>query len=142
MAGYYFAYGSNMNFAQMRTRCPQSRFVRRATLRGYSFVYDGFSKSRKGAVANIIECEGGIVWGGVFEIDEDCLKKLDSCENYPNSYDRKHLDVQADSGDTFNAIAYFRIGRKPGKPSSAYRQIVIQGARDCGLPEKYIEEYL
>ena len=55
MKKYYFAYGSNMNHKQMKSRCPDSHFLKRAYLEGYKFAYDGYSKTRNGAVANIIE---------------------------------------------------------------------------------------
>ncbi len=53
----YFAYGSNMNHKQMKQQCPESKFLKRAYLDDYSLIYDGYSKSRDGAVANIIKSE-------------------------------------------------------------------------------------
>lgn len=69
----YYAYGSNMNHKQMKERCPDSRFLKRVYLKGYRFVYDGYSVIRKGPVANIIETKNGddVVWGGLFEISEN-----------------------------------------------------------------------
>ena len=52
---YYFAYGSNMNHEQMKKRCPSGKFITRALLSGYKYVYDGYSSSGKGAVSNIIK---------------------------------------------------------------------------------------
>ncbi len=71
---YYFAYGSNMNHKQMKKRYPNSKFIKRAFLEGYEFVYDGYSAILKGAVANIIKSPSDKVWGGLFEINEDDLK--------------------------------------------------------------------
>lgn len=51
---YYFAYGSNMDINQMKDRCPDAEFMNVAYLKGYRFVYDGYSKKRRGAVANIV----------------------------------------------------------------------------------------
>jgi gamma-glutamylcyclotransferase (GGCT)/AIG2-like uncharacterized protein YtfP len=140
---HYFAYGSNMNFAQMGDRCHGSRFIEKVFLEDFKFVYDGHSKKRNGAVGNIIEHNGEVVWGCLFEITEDDLKILDKCEGYhSNSYDRKEFKVQNEKGNTYIAIAYFRIGKEIGKPSQEYRQIVIQGATNCGLPRIYIDRYL
>lgn len=139
---YYFAYGSNMNMKQMRRRCPTSRFICRVFLPNYKFVYDGISSKRRGAVANIVELTGGIVWGGLFEIDEECLANLDCCEDFPNSYDRKELHVRDDTGIEYCAITYFRVGEPLGKPSEEYCQTILQGARECGLPQEYIKTYL
>jgi len=131
-----------MNLDQMKIRCPDSIFIRRVFLTGYRFVYDGKSYSRRGGVANIVKSAEDIVWGGLFEITESCLKNLDEYEGYPSFYNRKEFQVQDDERNFFNAIAYYRTGKVPSEPSSSYRQEVIQGARDCGLPEEYIKENL
>lgn len=139
----YFAYGSNMNRQQMDQRCP-NRFVKRACLKGYKFVYDGYSSNRKGAVANIIETckENDEVWGGLFEIDKDGLSALDHFEGYPNSYQRKEVKIWDKEDICHTAIAYFRIGKQPSQPSEEYRKIIIQGAKDCNLPDEYIKNNL
>lgn len=140
---YYFAYGSNMNSAEMGRRCHSSRFIDKVFLEDFKFVYDGHSENRNGAVGNIIEHNGEVVWGCLFEITEDDLKELDKCEGYhSNSYDRKEFKVQNEKGNTCTAVAYFRIGKEIGKPSQKYRQIVIQGAMNCGLSSIYIDSYL
>ena len=53
----YFAYGSNMNPVQMRFRCPTSKAVALATLKGYRFTIN----SR--GVATIVESEKSSVNG-------------------------------------------------------------------------------
>jgi gamma-glutamylcyclotransferase len=131
-----------MNHEQMKARCPQSQFVRRAFLREYKFVYDGYSTSCRGAVANIVPSNGDTVWGGLFEIDTDCLKVLDEYEGYPYFYDRKQLNVKDDENKTRKAMAYFRTGRIIGSPWDEYRSVILQGAKDCGLPKDYIGLYL
>lgn len=139
---YYFAYGSNMNHKQMKERCPSSKFLRRVYLDDYKFVYDGYSQTRKGSVANIVELKGGIVWGGLFEINEDNLAALDCHEGYPKSYDRKTLRVRNENNSVHKAWVYSRIGQKQGRPSGEYRKTVVRGAKDCNLPEEYIKNLL
>lgn len=139
----YFAYGSNMNFKQMRERCPSSRFIKRAYKEGYKFVYDGRSIKWNAAVANIIEPEENIVWGGLFEINEDNLAALDCYEGYSSkSYDRETIIVKDDEENSLEAVVYLRKGQRIGTPDTVYRQTIIQGAKDCGLPENYIEDNL
>ncbi len=139
---YYFAYGSNMSHKQMEKRCPGSQFVKAVCLRNYKFVYDGCSMTWKGAVANIIKSPGDIVWGGLYEISEEHLKSLDGCEGYPNSYQRRELNVDDDTGTSYSAITYYRNGKTPGSPSEEYEQTVINGANDCRLDPDYIEKAL
>lgn len=139
---YYFAYGSNLNHKQMKERCPNSKFFKRAYLEGYMFVYDGYSPYRKGAVANIIPKEKSIVWGAIWEIDDHCLKELDRYEGYPHVYDRKEVCVKDDDGNEYKAWVYYREGEKEGIPSSEYRKTILEGAKECGLPEDYIKKYI
>ena len=134
-----------MNMEQMQRRCPASRSIGKAFLRDYKFAYDGYSTKWEGAVSNIIKSRSDTVWGRLFEIDKECLDNLDFCEGYnkaPKSYDRKNFEIRDESRIKYEAIAYFREGRKLGKPSEKYRQTILQGARDCGLPEEYIKTYL
>lgn len=139
---YYFAYGSNMNHRQMNERCPTAKFITRAKLNGYKFVYDGYTSSRNGAVANIIKSDNNIVEGGLFEIDNDCLHALDKYEGYPSYYERQIVEVEDDNDNSYQAIVYLRKPQKLGKPSDEYRDIVLKGARDCGLTEEYIRRYI
>ena len=139
---FYFAYGSNMSHQQMKERCPGAKFLFRAKLDGYLFQYDGRSQKRKGAVANVVLGGDGAVWGGVFEINADNLSALDCYEGYPNSYNRTDLDTKDNKGTTYKAIVYFRTGKDLGRPSEVYREIILRGAQDCGLPEEYIQSFL
>ncbi len=139
---YYFAYGSNMNFKQMKIRCPKAIFIKRVYLENYKFIYDGYSFYRKGAVANITPCNKTIVWGGLYEIDEECLKSLDRYEGYPSAYDREELEVKDKDENKFKAWVYLREGKTKGIPSKEYREIILEGARDCLLPNDYIKKFL
>ncbi len=64
----YFAYGPNMDLKQMEGRCKDSKFIKVVFLKGYRFVYDGYSKMRNAAVGNIVKDDHSIVYGALFEI--------------------------------------------------------------------------
>jgi hypothetical protein len=70
----YFAYGSNLWLNQMARRCPNSRYVGRATLADYRWQINdrGF--------ANIIAAPDYYVEGLVYEVDEVDEASLDLCE--------------------------------------------------------------
>ena len=138
----YFAYASNMNHAQMKERCPGGRFLRPVVLQGHRFVYDGYSVNRQGATANIIKSEVDRVRGALFEITEKDRLALDSYEGYPKDYDRKIVDVKDAEGNAYAAMTYFRPVRALGKPHPDYEKVILAGARDCKLPEEYIDRYL
>jgi gamma-glutamylcyclotransferase (GGCT)/AIG2-like uncharacterized protein YtfP len=138
----YFAYASNMNHAQMKERCPGGRFLKPVILKGHRFIYDGYSVSRQGATANIVKSEVDSVRGALFEITEKDRLALDSHEGYPKEYDRKVVEVKDAGGNAYAAMAYFRPPRAMGKPHPDYERAILDGARDCKLPEDYIDRYL
>lgn len=131
-----------MNFEQMKKRCPGSKFLGPVKLANYKFIFDGYSKTRNGAVANIIESPGNFVWGGLFEISDANLAALDCYEGYISKiYDQKQIRVLLngnESGGVDDVVVYLRVGEKPDKPSQEYKDVVLQGAKDCVLPVEYI----
>jgi len=139
---YYFAYASNMNMAQMKRWCPASRFFKPVLLEGYRFVYDGFSVPWDGAVGNIVKTEGEGVWGALYDITESDRITLDAFEGYPRAYDRKDVEVKDRDGNIYPAMTYFRTGRGPGKPHPDYEKVVLDGAKECALPEDYVDRNL
>ena len=139
---HYFAYGSNLNHEQMKKRCPDSKFIKRAKLVGYKLIYDGYSKKWEGSVANIIPSRGDLVWGGLYEISMDDRDALDYYEGYPKSYDRKEFEVKDDLDKSYIAYIYFREGKQLGQPSAKYCEVIKIGAKDCGLPQDYMTSIL
>lgn len=139
----YFAYGSNMLHQQMKHRCPQSSYLRRAFLNGYRLVYDSFSYVRNGAVANIIRSDNEIVWGALYELTKLDIEALDRFEGVREQlYEKQMVRVYDDTGTGWDALVYLHRNKIPGEPSAEYRQIIIDGANMCGLPDVYIEDYL
>lgn len=138
----YFAYASNMNHAQMKERSPGGRFLKPVILEGYRVVYDGFSVSRQGATANIVKSASESVRGGLFEITEKDKLSLDSHEGYPKEYNRKVVEVKDAQGNAYEAMTYFRPARALGKPHPEYERIILEGAKDCGLSDDYVDKYL
>lgn len=144
----YFAYGSNMNFKQMQDRCSNNNFINKAYLEGYRFVYDGKSEKRKGAVANVIRDDESEVWGGIFEITKkelshlNCKEGFYSKKDHRNIYDRDFFRFYFENKEPCYAFIYHREKQARGVPSEEYKNIIIEGAKDCGLPENYIKNTL
>lgn len=138
----YFAYASNMNLLQMKRWCPGSRFLKTVLLEGHRFVYDGFSVPWDGAVGNIVRAKTERVWGALYEITESDRFTLDAFEGYPKAYERKDVDVKDAEGNIYRATTYVRAGRAVGKPHPDYEKVVLDGAKDCHLPEEYVEKSL
>jgi len=110
----YFAYGSNMNWPQMRERCPSSRFVGVAMLSNHRLAFTRTSVTRGCGVADIVQTLGGQVWGVVYEIPDLELGQLDKSEGYrpgreKNSYSRRECMVLLDGDEAgpLNVSTYF-----------------------------------
>jgi len=144
----YFAYGSNMDWGQIQERCPSARFFGVAALRNHQLAFTRLSTKRQCGVADAAPDEGKVVWGVVFEIDDDDLGKLDLAEGYRpgrarNSYRREERDVFINDDDSqqVTVVTYFADPQeKPPLPSSEYKNLILSGARRCQLPDGYIKQ--
>ncbi|MBF0122947.1 MAG: gamma-glutamylcyclotransferase [Candidatus Omnitrophica bacterium] len=128
-----------MSHQQMLSeRAPGAKFIGSGELEGYWLVFDGYSSFWRGPVANIVKSADDVVWGGLFEITRDHLERLDQYEGYPQYYSRMEMSVQRPGREKLTAWMYVRPAQVPGRPSKAYLDRVLQGARDCRLPGDYI----
>jgi gamma-glutamylcyclotransferase (GGCT)/AIG2-like uncharacterized protein YtfP len=130
----YFAYGSNMAAAQIGAG---ARFLRPARLEGYRLALTRRSIRWKAGVLDIVVAEGHAVWGALFELDQRALEAIDLKEAAGSSYRRIEIDVEGEP-----AMAYEVIAKEPEEiPSTpAYAEVVLAGARQCGLPEEWMGE--
>ena len=131
---YYFAYASNLNKKQMLERCPDSEPKFIATLHNYELVFVGWSRQWRGGVASIKPFRGEKVLGAIYEISEQCLRRLDRCEGYPDIYRRFKVTVFDEDGEPIEAITYIKSGQlEETKPSNEYLSVIQQGYRDWML---------
>jgi gamma-glutamylcyclotransferase len=125
---YYFAYASNLNQKQMQERCPDSKPLFRAVLPNYKLVFVDWSRQWRGGVASIRLFRGEKLPGAVYEVSEQCLRRLDK---YESSYNRFKVTVFNEDGTPVEAITYIKSGQpKEAKPSPEYLSIIQQGYRD------------
>ena len=144
----YFAYGSNMNWNQMRERCPSSRFVGIAVLHDHKLAFTRESVNRGCGVADVVAEDGAQVWGVVYEIADLDVGKLDASEGFrpgrdKNSYYRRECLVFLDGEDQrpLTVSAYFGDPQpKPPLPNAEYKNLILAGARHWHLPKEYIRE--
>ena len=132
----YFAYGSNMNLAQMAKRCPGARLLGLARLRGWRFLIN----SRGYATAR--EESGAEIFGGLWELTEEHGRTLDRYEGVAAGYyERVDFLVSVwPEGEDADVFAYLATDDLPGVPSARYHQAVVNGAREIGLAEEYLAE--
>jgi gamma-glutamylcyclotransferase (GGCT)/AIG2-like uncharacterized protein YtfP len=74
------------------------------------------------------------VLGGVYEVSESDLRRLDRTGEYPDKYDRIEVIINREMGEPAKAFTYV-LKRQPeeAKPSAAYLAIIQRGYRDWGL---------
>ena len=147
----YFAYGSNMQFDQMRGRCPSAQFVCAARLKDHRLEFTRFSTIRRCGVADVVQSTGVQVWGAVFQIDVTEIGSLDKSEGYrtgrqctENAYERSLIHVER-AGEVQEALAAWtytvvsKLDTNP-MPSQEYKQLILDGARMWRLPMSYIKQ--
>lgn len=131
----YFAYGSNLNWDQMKMRCPDCHPVTKATLKEWKLQFRG--------PLDIEPDTESEVQGVVFSISENDLKNLDAYEGFPTCYTRKIVAlVNNRKNQLIRATIYVmtktRKGRDLWKPSRKYLQCVLQGHSDFDIPDNQV----
>lgn len=145
-----FAYGSNMDFAQMRERCPSAQFVCVAVLNDYRLGFTRKSTKRNCGVSDVVPAPKSFVWGVVYEITEYDLAVLDWNEGYRpsrsadrNSYNRRTKTIFQNGDETrpLTVEIYFAVPQEnPPLPNQEYKGLIVSGAKHWKLPADYITE--
>lgn len=128
----YFAYGSNLCARQMAQRCPDATDPRRATLADHDWLIN------ERGVATVEPFAGSEVHGVVWQLSDRDLATLDSAEGVPVRYRRDRLTVRTEDGPS-PAWVYIDHRSEPGPPRPGYLERILEGARDHGLPHRWIE---
>jgi gamma-glutamylcyclotransferase len=130
----YFAYGPNLNKKQMKEQAPESQPRVTAVLPHFKLVVLGWSRQWKGGTASIRGLRGDKVSGGVYEVSDRDLRRLDTIEGYPRESSRINITVFTEDGEALKAFTYVRSGQaEETKPSAEYVTIIKQGYRDWGI---------
>lgn len=136
----YFAYGSNMSTPRLTDRVPSARVVAVARLYKHRLRFHKKSKDNSGKCD--AKCTGDdtdIVYGVVFEISAEEKPELDRKEGLRNGYDEKSVSIYTHDGNVLNAVTYYATNTDPKlKPYEWYKEHVVRGAREHGLPAEYI----
>ena len=146
----YFAYGSMMNFGEMRQRCPSAQFVAVARLPDHALQFTRRSINRGCGVADAVPQKGKDVWGVVYDIPEIEFGRLDVAEGFrpgspltANAYVREHHHVYRD-GDEVQPILVWVYLANPeptnSPPNAAYKKLLVDGAKHWHLPGDYQAE--
>jgi len=139
---WYFAYGSNMDSKRLESRIGRKNLEWEVgCLQDYRLTFDKPAKDGSG-YANIQPCQGEIVYGVLYRLTREELKKLDKFEGVcKHHYYRRTVKVKTRDGSIVEAETYFASKPVQGlKPRLDYLQHLICGAEEHGLPDEYVEK--
>ncbi|MDB5512730.1 MAG: hypothetical protein JWR08_2213 [Enterovirga sp.] len=130
----YFAYGSNMDRAQMALRCPASTARGPARLARHRLVI-----MREG-YASVVRDPRREVHGILWDLALADMPSLDRYEGVAGGlYVKAQLPVLAEAGPR-RALVYLGRDAGPGLPRPGYLDAVLAAARAAGLPPSYLRE--
>jgi len=127
----YWAYGSNLNKAQMLHRCPAAVPLEALTVENLVLRFRG--------VADVAYRTGSRCEGALWAITRDCERALDSYEGvgaggFGGLYRKCYFDyVDPDSGET-HKVLYYKMNRSGiMPPGERYLDCIIAGYADFGI---------
>ncbi len=139
MKKLYIAYGSNLNLAQMASRCPSAKVYAKGILNNWKLVYRG---SKTNAHATIMRKQKSIIPVLIWEIEKSDEIRLDIYEGYPHYYFKKNIMVYVE-GKRRKAMVYImNENQNPGIPSEHYINTIRQGYIDNDMDLDILEKSL
>ena len=129
----YIAYGSNINLEQMAYRCPHSKVVGTSEIKDFELEFR--------SVATIVPKKGATVPVLIWELDDRDLPILNRYEGWPRLYRQEKMLFEMD-GKSYEGMAYLMNRGTISPPSPQYYNTILQGYRENGLDESYLETAL
>jgi len=135
----YAAYGSNLDPAQMRQRCPESPLRDCGWLTGWRLTFGGEDVGWDGPLPTVVEDAASQVYVALYEISDADEASLDRWESADTGLFRKiRVRVQTLEGDS-TAFVYVLDDFEGGLPSARTRDQVATAAGAAGAPPDYVE---
>ena len=140
----YFAYGSNMDEAALRSRCPGARKLCTARLARHRFAL------MSSGYATVRRDPGAEVYGVLFDLALSDIAPLDRYEEVDGGlYVKEILPVLRDGGHPSHALVYVGCDERDagctvpgcivlGYIVPGYMEAVVAAARGAGLPPPYV----
>ncbi|MDZ4319230.1 MAG: gamma-glutamylcyclotransferase family protein [Phenylobacterium sp.] len=142
----YFAYGSNMSTARLRARTPSAKPLGLATLPGHTLRFHKLSKDKSAKCdAFATSDDDSAVIGVLFSFDPSERGALDRHEGAGKGYDAKVVTVINDKGRRRKVLTYLASPDaidEALKPYSWYKDHVLAGSQEHGLPPDYVAEFI
>lgn len=138
---WYFAYGSNVSreiFLGRRAMRPLA--TRSGRLEDFALRFNLPVGPGERGVANLEPELRSHVWGVLYLLSPEEFDRLDRTEGVHRDYYRRvAVEVLTDGAERVEAFAYRSALATPGrKPSARYLGLLLDGARDHGLPTEWV----
>jgi hypothetical protein len=133
-ANLYFAYGSNMDMQQMKTRCPSAKFVGLSNIKNFDYYIDARG------VASLRPKVGATAYGILWDIrDPDDWQKLDYYEGVHHDNYRRHYIQDEDLAGDQRCAVYISTTASVGEPRHNYQEKIVRSVYK--LKDHLLNEY-
>jgi gamma-glutamylcyclotransferase (GGCT)/AIG2-like uncharacterized protein YtfP len=131
----YFAYGSNIVQAQMRSRCPGALMLDTARLGQYRFIINRLG------VATVVPATNSTVYGVLWELTAAHEHALDEYEGVAEGwYYKARISVKSAADIVQHAMIYLAYDQVAGVPLPGYLEAIVAAAEAYGFPATYVRE--
>ena len=138
--GLYAAYGSNMDPAQMRRRCPSSPHTGTGWILGWRLTFGAEDYGWDGALATLAPDAEHSVFVALYDLTPADERALDAWEGVDHGLYRKvRLGVHTLAGDVV-AYAYALDAFEGGLPSARYLAAIADAAEAAGAPADHLAD--
>ena len=138
----YFAYGSNMSTERLRGRTPSAHARGRGQLPHHTLRWHKLGRDGSGKCDVEPASASDFVWGVLFDIAWDEKPALDAAEGLGTGYFEKEVRIVTDHGECLAFTYHANPDRvDPAlRPRDWYKDYVVRGAWEHGLPADYIRK--
>ena len=137
----YFAFGSNLSSRRLLQRLPEVSVSCVATLSHHLLCWRKNDRGQSGKCdIAFTGSHTDIVYGVVYSMTHEERLHLDGIESAGFGYERKDVQVIAQSGDPLEAFTYFALDIDHlQQPFHWYKEHVLRGALEHDFPPHYVE---
>ena len=138
----YFAYGSNLSSERLRARAPSARARGRGRLPGHALRWHKIGRDCSGKCDIVPTSAPSVVWGVLYDVAWAEKPALDAAEGLGAGYFEKEVRIVTDDG-ACRALTYHANPDRTNptlRPFDWYKDYVVRGAREHGLPADYLRE--
>ena len=136
----YFAYGSNLSTERLRGRVPSAAPRGRGRLPRHILRWHKVGRDGSGKCDIVPAGRSEVVWGVLFDVAWSEKHALDAAEGVGIGYFEKEVRILTGDGER-RALTYHANPDRIDpdlRPRDWYKDHVVRGAREHGLPADYI----